>query len=403
MAESYIPAEAYVICSKMTCGVPRKLLPSRGDKTVAHSNGSKILLTVEDRKIDESFECVEKGLDWGGFEALAAGICIGALVVATVATGGLALAATGVMYAAAGATVISGVGGIISIAHACDYTLKSLWENESLSVKFNKHAALLNKSSMFCLGGNGTINIILDKQIAMDAAKAISDSNMNAFYWKMGSQFVMGAITALTAASSGVALVGAAVLAIPSYFNWKILADYSPTKRNIGTGTATYIVGLASGAGAAGIGVGIMVGGNVAGSVPKTIVGAVINKIGVNEQKATFETLKNAGPAIRNTPAMITTGTKTAFGYIQYGWGVLTKNIDTQFKGAIRTAVHSKHFKAIEGKGFVAGLIGAVVNIGIGIVADNNIDDYKKEASDENYNANKDDKLNSINVVSIRG
>lgn len=111
MAESYIPAEAYVICSNMTCGVPRKLLPSRSDKTVAHSNGSKILLTGEDRKIDESFECVEEGLSWGGFEALAAGICIGALVVATVATGGLALAATGVMYAAAGATVISGVGG----------------------------------------------------------------------------------------------------------------------------------------------------------------------------------------------------------------------------------------------------------------------------------------------------
>ena len=41
--------------------------------------------------------------------------------------------------------------------------------------------------------------------------------------------------------------------------------------------------------------------------------------------------------------------------------------------------------------------------MGIGIVADNNIDDYKNEALDENKNANKDDKLNSINVVSIRG
>ena len=403
MAESYIPAEAYVICSNMTCGVPRKLLPSRSDKTVAHSNGSKILLTVEDRKIDESFECVEKGLSWGGFEALAAGICIGALVVATVATGGLALAATGVMFAAAGATVISGVGGIISIAHACDYTLKSLWEKGSLSVKFNKHATLLNRSYMTCSGSGGFINIILDKQIAMDAAKAISDSNMNAFYWRMGSQFVMGAITAITAASSGVALVGAAVLAVPSYFGWWLPDDLSSTTSNITSGAITYGLGLASGAGAAGVGVGIMAGSNVAGSLSGTIVGAVINKIGVNEQKATIESLKNAGPAIRNTPAMITTGTKTAFGYIQYGWGVLTKNIDTQLKGAIRTAVHSKHFKAIEGKGFVAGIVGAVVNIGIGIAADNNIDDYKKEASDENKNANKDDKLNSINVVSIQG
>lgn len=400
MAESYIPAEAYVICSNMTCGVPRKLLPSRGDKTVAHSNGSKILLTVEDRKIDKSFECVEKCLDWGGFEALAAGICIGALVVATVATGGLALAATGVMYAAAGATVISGVGGIISIANACDCTLESTWSAESSSVSFNKNAALLNRSFMKCKN-KGVINIILDKQIAMDAAKAISDGNMNAFYWKMGSQFVMGAITAITAASSGVSLVGAAVLAVPSYFSWGL--KLSPTAKNTVSGIITYGAGLGSGAGAAGVGVGIMVGSNVAGSVPKTIVGAVINKIGVNEQKATIETLKNPGPAIRNTPAMITTGTKTAFGYIQYGWGVLTKNMDTQLKGAIRTAVHSKHFKAIEGKGFVAGIVGAAVNVGIGIVADNNIDDYQKEASRKNDFADIDDKSNSINVVSIRG
>lgn len=355
MAESYIPAEAYVICSKMTCGVPRKLLPSRSDKTVAHSNGSKILLTVEDRKIDESFECVEKGLSWGGFEALAAGICIGALVVATVATGGLALAATGVMFAAAGATVISGVGGIISIAHACDYTLKSLWEKESLSVKFNKHAALLNRSSMFCLGGNGTINIILDKQIAMDAAKAISNSNMNAFYWKMGSQFVMGAITAITAASSGVSLVAAAVLAVPSYFSWNISEEYSPTIRNIGAGAITYIAGL------------------------------VVTK------------------EVKSTVSLIMTGAKTAGGYVQYGYGVLVENIGTQFEGAIRTAIHSKQINPSQLKGFAAGLGGAAVNVGIGIVADNNIDDYRDEASEETKKKNESDSFNSINVVSIQG
>ena len=352
MAESYIPAEAYVICSKMTCGVPRKLLPSRSDKTVAHSNGSKILLTVEDRKIDKSFECVEKGLDWGGFEALAAGICIGALVVATVATGGLALAATGVMYAAAGATVISGVGGIISIANACDCTLESTWSAESSSVSFNKNAALLNRSFMKCKN-KGVINIILDKQIAMDAAKAISDSNMNAFYWKMGSQFVMGAITAITAASSAVSLVAAAVLAVPSYFSWGI-SDDSPTKRNIGAGTVTYIAGM------------------------------VVTK------------------EVKSTVSLIGTGAKTAAGYIQYGYGVLVENIGTQFEGAIRTAIHSKRINPSQLKGFTAGLGGAAVNVGIGIVADNNIDDNRKDASDKNKNANKDDKLNSINVVSIR-
>ena len=354
MAESYIPAEAYVICSNMTCGVPRKLLPSRSDKTVAHSNGSKILLTVEDRKIDESFECVEKGLSWGGFEALAAGICIGALVVATVATGGLALAATGVMFAAAGATVISGVGGIISIAHACDCTLESTWSAESLSVRFNKNAALLNRSFMNCKN-KGVINIILDKQIAMDAAKAISDSNMNAFYWKMGSQFVMGAITAITAASSAVSLVAAAVLAVPSYFSWKIPEKYSPTIRNIGAGAITYIAGM------------------------------VVTK------------------EVKSTVSLIGTGAKTAAGYIQYGYGVLVENIGTQFEGAIRTAIHSKQINPSQLKGFAAGLGGAAVNVGIGIVADNNIDDYQKEALRKNNFAEIDDKSNSINVVSIRG
>ena len=356
MAESYIPAEAYVICSNMTCGVPRKLLPSRSDKTVAHSNGSKILLTGEDRKIDESFECVEKGLSWGGFEALAAGICIGALVVATVATGGLALAATGVMFAAAGATVISGVGGIISIAHACDCTLESTWVGKSSSVRFNKHAALLNRSLMKCIN-KGTINIILDKQIAMDAAKAISDSNMNAFYWKMGSQFVMGAITAITAASSAVSLVAAAVLAIPSYFSWWILDsdDLSSTTRNTGSGAITYIAGM------------------------------VVTK------------------EVKSTVSLIMTGAKTAGGYVQYGYGVLVENIGTQFEGAIRTAIHSKQINPSQLKGFAAGLVGAAVNVGIGIVADNNIDDYQKEASRKNDFAEIDDKSNSINVVSIRG
>ena len=355
MAESYIPAEAYVICSNMTCGVPRKLLPSRSDKTVAHSKGSKILLTVEDRKIDESFECVEKGLSWGGFEALAAGICIGALVVATVATGGLALAATGVMFAAAGATVISGVGGIISIAHACDCTLESTWVGKSSSVRFNKHAALLNRSLMKCIN-KGTINIILDKQIAMDAAKAISDSNMNAFYWKMGSQFVMGAITAITAASSAVSLVAAAVLAIPSYFSWWILDsdDLSSTTRNTGSGAITYIAGM------------------------------VVTK------------------EVKSTVSLIGTGAKTAAGYIQYGYGVLVENIGTQFEGAIRTAIHSKQINPSQLKGFAAGLGGAAVNVGIGIVADDNIADYRYNAKDKNDTSNTDDALNSINVVSIR-
>ena len=106
---------------------------------------------------------------------------------------------------------------------------------------------------------------------------------------------------------------------------------------------------------------------------------------------------------VKSTASLIMTGAKTAGGYAQYGYAVLKKNLDAQLEGAIRAAIHSKQINPSQLKGFAAGLGGAAVNVGIGIVADNNIDDYKKEASDENKNANKDDKLNSINVVSIQG
>ena len=172
----------------------------------------------------------------------------------------------------------------------------------------------------------------------------------------------LGTVFALTVATPLVVsliakftLGAAAVLAVPSYFSWNISEEYSPTIRNIGVGAVTYIAGM------------------------------VVTK------------------EVKSTASLIMTGAKTVGGYAQYGYAVLKKKLDAQLEGAIRAAIHSKQINPSQLKGFVAGLIGAVVNIGIGIVADNNIDDYKKEASDENYNANKDDKLNSINVVSIRG
>ena len=106
---------------------------------------------------------------------------------------------------------------------------------------------------------------------------------------------------------------------------------------------------------------------------------------------------------VKSTVSLIKTGAKTAGGYAQYGYAVLKKNLDAQLEGAIRAAIHSKQINPSQLKGFAAGLGGAAVNVGIGIAAENNIKDYQKEASDENKNANKDDKLNSINVVSIQG
>ena len=172
----------------------------------------------------------------------------------------------------------------------------------------------------------------------------------------------LGTVFALTVATpllvsliAKFTLVAAAVLAVPSYFSWKIPEKYSPTIRNIGAGAITYIAGL----------------------------------VGTKE--------------VKSTASLIMTGAKTAGGYAQYGYAVLKKNLDAQLEGAIRTAIHSKQINPSQLKGFAAGLGGAAVNVGIGIVADNNIDDYKNEASRKNDFADIDDKSNSINVVSIRG
>ena len=172
----------------------------------------------------------------------------------------------------------------------------------------------------------------------------------------------LGTVFALTVATPLVVnliakftLGAAAVLAVPSYFSWNISEEYSPTIRNIDAGAITYIAGM----------------------------------VGTKE--------------VKSTVSLIKTGAKTAGGYAQYGYAVLKKNLDAQLEGAIRAAIHSKQINPSQLKGFAAGLGGAAVNVGIGIVADNNIDDYKNEASRKNNFADIDDKSNSINVVSIRG
>ena len=172
----------------------------------------------------------------------------------------------------------------------------------------------------------------------------------------------LGTVFALTVATPLVVsliakftLGAAAVLAVPSYFSWNISEEYSPTIRNMGVGAATYIAGM------------------------------VVTK------------------EVKSTASLIMTGAKTAGGYAQYGYAVLKKNLDAQLEGAIRAAIHSKQINPSQLKGFAAGLGGAAVNVGIGIVADNNIDDYRDEASEEAKKKNESDSFNSINVVSIQG
>ena len=176
-----MPEDNFVVCNNMTCGSPLQLKRSRTNEHPIFSDGGDFpLLTVEDRKISATFECLIAGMFWGGLEALMAGIAVAALVVATVATGGLALVAAGVAVGACAVGIVSGGTALYKIAHDCDVTLESKWDLEHKSVFFDDYKALLNSSILYCNKG-GKITLIMDKALAMEAAKNISDPNMNAF------------------------------------------------------------------------------------------------------------------------------------------------------------------------------------------------------------------------------
>ncbi len=361
MAESYVPEGVFVICDKMTCGQPRKLLSSRAVSNVIYSTKSKPFLTIEDKKIDASFECVVKGSFWGGLQALAAGICIGALIVAT-GGGALVLAAAAVAVTAGVVSVGAGITALCSIAHACDATLESAWYPYSLSVRFNKSNALLNKSVLNCVQG-GRINIIFDQQIAINAAKSISDSNLNAFYWQMGSQFTMGLITAVTT-GGGIALVGAAIVAGPAY----VVGE----KLDIGNNAAENTI--------------VGVGNYAASQVPGIALGG-------NAQKVTVQGLKD-------TAIFISAGLQSLRGYATYGIGVLLDDIGVQFEGAFRTIAGSRMFKSIDAKAVGKGLAGAIANIVIGTISDNYEDENKERARKDAIRFNLKDRRNGISVIS---
>lgn len=221
---SYIPEGTHVICTNMTNGAPLQIGLHHTSNVLYKSKGNA-LLNIEDKKISASFSCKNTSKFWSGFATLALGIAVGAaLVAAVVLTGGAAGIAIAAAAVAAGTATAAGVTAGVAIGaaigfgitshfkqqHACDITLQSNWLPGTFhaTVKINKQNALLNTSLLQCKNG-GTVSIIVDYPLAVEAAKKISENNIKELHDHEESEFFMGVVggVAMTAFPSAVGLL----------------------------------------------------------------------------------------------------------------------------------------------------------------------------------------------------
>ena len=116
-------------------------------------------------------------------------------MIATVATGGLALVAFGVAVAAVG---VSAFASDREIAHDCDITLQSKWINVHDKVKINGSFALLQNSKMICKKG-GALTMVVDPVLARAAAQKIAANNQAEYNAHINSQMIQGTLFVLSA------------------------------------------------------------------------------------------------------------------------------------------------------------------------------------------------------------
>lgn len=208
MAQSYIRQGTCIVCSNMTCGVPRKLGVSRKKCTVINGSSTQPILNVDDKKVSECFDCKNPKSFWGGLVALCVGICIGiAIGAAIVATGGAAAVAMAAFAAAKCAMVVTAAVAAVSVVaytatHDCDASLQGIWKLMHDSVLLNGKSALLNQSVLDC-PQKGKILIILNENAASEAAKLISKYNNREVYIQWGTQLLEGFITGLSSQLTG--------------------------------------------------------------------------------------------------------------------------------------------------------------------------------------------------------
>ena len=222
MGQSYIREGTNVVCTNMTCGTPQLLLRGAQNGLVINKSSDNPVLNIDAKKISAPFACKMATKVWGGLQSFLLGVAVGAvavfLVAATIVTCGAALpaiiGAIAITSEAVALTSIA-VGGLAAgyaehrkqkgLDHDCDITEKSTWASFHPEVYIENRNALLNKSKMACKIG-GTINIILDPEVAKIAAAYISKMNSLEIQEQEDNKFWQGVVSGLTGGATPIAL-----------------------------------------------------------------------------------------------------------------------------------------------------------------------------------------------------
>jgi hypothetical protein len=214
--KSYVEQDTQVVCTNMTVSSPMKLVDIH-NSTAIHQTPGRPLLNIKDKKISDTFVCKNQSKLWNGLAALCIGIAVGAVMTAAVvASGGTAL----LIFAAVAATV----GGAFAIkrqkikAHDCDVTKSSSWLLFHAHVNIDGNFALLSQSTLNCNKG-GVVSIVMDPVVAQRYAEIFSQKNNTELYEHMTAQFVEGWVTGITALGSVPGLIAATGLSV--YFGKK--------------------------------------------------------------------------------------------------------------------------------------------------------------------------------------
>lgn len=223
MTQSFVRQGANIVCSYMTISSPRIICLDPIKESVEtqgitiYSKIPEPLLNILDKKLDACFKCKMPKKVWGGLAAFFAGIAIAAIVIAVliaasvslpviIAAGALSLKT--VLITAAVATVAAAATAvttytIYSVDHACDVSLEGDWIGYHKTVLIEDQQALLNKSQLKCPNG-GILNIIIDDELALLAARVISTVNDAEVWSHWLSKFFNGTITFLFSGPIGV-------------------------------------------------------------------------------------------------------------------------------------------------------------------------------------------------------
>lgn len=222
MGQSYIREETNVVCTNMTCGTPQLLVRGAQNGLVINKSSDKPVLNIDAKKISAPFACKMATKVWGGLQSFLLGVAVGAaaifLVAATIVTCGAALpaiiGAIAITSEAVALTSIA-VGGLAAgyaehkkqeeLEHDCDVTMESDWFKPHDEVLIEKKKALRNRSYMLCNTG-GTINIILDPEVAKAAAAYISKMNSLEIQEQENNKFLQGVISGFMGGATPIAL-----------------------------------------------------------------------------------------------------------------------------------------------------------------------------------------------------